>query len=36
MFLKSDFRGLILADHQEAIGEKAYKEVIKINQGISD
>eukprot|EP00347_Sterkiella_histriomuscorum_P001141 403373167 len=33
-FAKSDFRGLILADHQEAIGPKAFKCVEELNDQV--
>jgi hypothetical protein len=31
-FQRQEFRGLFLADHQEAIGEKAFKCVDNLNQ----
>jgi hypothetical protein len=31
-FQRSEFRGLFLADHQEAIGERAFKCVDELNQ----
>lgn len=33
-FLNKDFRGLFLADHQEAIGEKAFKCVDELNKTV--
>jgi hypothetical protein len=33
-FNKSEFRGLFLADHQEAIGEKAVKCVEELNMQV--
>jgi hypothetical protein len=33
-FMKSDFRGLFLADHQEAIGEKAFQCVEELNKKV--
>ena len=31
-FQRAEFRGLFLADHQEAIGERAFKCVDELNQ----
>jgi hypothetical protein len=33
-FMNKDFRGLFLADHQEAIGEKAFKYVEELNRTV--
>ena len=33
-FLNKDFRGLFLADHQEAGGEKAFKRVDELNKTV--
>ena len=33
-FLNKDFRGLFLADHQEAVGEKAFKRVDELNKTV--
>ena len=33
-FLNKDFRGLFLADHQEAIGDKAFECVDELNKNV--